>query len=403
MKVLKSADGLTVLYRHLKSPLISFRFFVRCGSLNENKKEQGLCHALEHMYFAGTPSRDWSKIQSDFKKVGAYSNASTGFYYTEYEVLVPAENFEAAFEVSSDMLNNPTFPEDRWEEVEKRAVINEMLGFENDSGWVLQDMALIDFLGNKYHNPIGSSEVIEKSDIQRLLNFSDKYYTRDNTVLAVSGDVSEKQVLNVVKRYPTLKKGKFEKREATSFRLNYKEHKLRIPGVTSQPLIMFIGALPIIKTQTEFYEYQIAADLLSDLLMNEIREKRGLVYHIGASLGLDVPEVPMIHITTSAESSSALNKTIKEIQRVLKNAAGGILQADRILEAKMDLYRYSLLAESNPQEVTMRIGDMFLLGWKKDLLEEPKKFLRSLSSKKIEKKFTEICSNRFKLATLVGE
>jgi len=100
--------------------------------------EEGLCHALEHMYFAGTEDRTWEDIVREFRMAGADANAWTDYQYTAYSSLVPKSHWEEALAIQSDMIYNSTFPEDRWEDVEKSAVTSEILSNNDEDYWFLE-------------------------------------------------------------------------------------------------------------------------------------------------------------------------------------------------------------------------------------------------------------------------
>ena len=66
-KVLK--NGLTILFKKRKAPIVSVAFAVRTGGIHEKGNEKGISHFIEHMLYKGTPTRDAKKIAAEMKKI----------------------------------------------------------------------------------------------------------------------------------------------------------------------------------------------------------------------------------------------------------------------------------------------------------------------------------------------
>ncbi|MCH7908354.1 MAG: insulinase family protein [Candidatus Hydrogenedentes bacterium] len=91
------------------------------GAMDEARpKDEGLCHALEHMLYAGTKNRDWMEMNRALERLGSWFNSYTWHDRTIYQVTCLKRNWKEAYEVLADMMYNPTFPEERWEEVDHR-------------------------------------------------------------------------------------------------------------------------------------------------------------------------------------------------------------------------------------------------------------------------------------------
>ena len=90
----KLANGFTYyIYKSDKDPGTStLRLFVNAGSLQENEKQLGLAHFVEHMAFNGT--KHYSKndvitfLESKGVKFGADLNAHTSFDETVYKISI---------------------------------------------------------------------------------------------------------------------------------------------------------------------------------------------------------------------------------------------------------------------------------------------------------------------------
>lgn len=400
MEVLKKRGFVPVIYQKMNSPLVAFRFFVKCGSIDElNPEEHGLAHALEHMYFAGTTHRNWGRLASDFRKLGAYSNASTSRGCTEYEILVPRENFDAAMEISCDMLSNSTFPNDRWKLIETRAIISEYQTAMEDPAFILQEETLKHMLGLDYHSTLGSMVVIENSDVDALINLSSKFYTKENIYLSVAGGVESEEVFSALQKYANFCTDAAIPRIPQPCAYNMKTKSFYRAGLC-QPWISLTKPVRQPKNAIEDMFLGITVSLLSNYLMEELREKKGLCYWVSADTLVDAPDIHLLSICTTAENEKQTKKVIKETQRALESFLVKGLTDEKIHEAKMEAYVEDLVENANPLSVSMDMGLSYLTGWKENFGESKK--ILDIPAQKIRKVASDILSGYCKTTTLVG-
>ena len=223
MKLLKAKSGLPVLFRPMKSGLVDVRYFISCGAMDEARPEdEGLCHALEHMLYAGTENRNWMEMNRALERVGSWFNAYTWHDRTIYRITCLKKHWQESYEVLADMLYNPIFPEERWEEVEKGAVISEIQGEEDDADFLLSEGLYKDALGPRYHPIVGNIDNIRRASMSDLKSFYDRYYCGNNILLTVTGDLTETQVLRAVNKHDRLRLQRPPKREKLSFKFDYK-------------------------------------------------------------------------------------------------------------------------------------------------------------------------------------
>ncbi|MEG1499718.1 MAG: insulinase family protein, partial [Clostridia bacterium] len=82
-KTFKSGLRLCIDKSH-NSQLVAVSIGVMAGSQNESKKEWGLAHFLEHLFFKSTAFHSSEFLQEQLSGFGAYINANTGENSTHY-------------------------------------------------------------------------------------------------------------------------------------------------------------------------------------------------------------------------------------------------------------------------------------------------------------------------------
>src|SRR5437762_11625770 len=100
-------NGLTVLIQEDHSaPVVAVVTYVKAGYFDETDPENGLAHALEHMFFKGTAKRGVGDIAKETKASGGYLNAHTIYDNTTYFTVLPSSGFAAGLDIQADAYAN---------------------------------------------------------------------------------------------------------------------------------------------------------------------------------------------------------------------------------------------------------------------------------------------------------
>jgi len=200
-KVLK--NGLRVVIVPMKdNPTVTVLVLVEAGSKYENKKINGISHFLEHMCFKGTYKRPKAiDISKELDALGSQYNAFTAQEYTGYYAKSDARHFKQIFDVVSDIYLNSIFPEPEMQK-EKGVIIEEINMYEDMPSRHVQDLVMELLYGNQ---PAGWNVAGEKKNILNMkredfVSYKKKHYLPEATVLVVAGKVTEKGVMNKVKK-----------------------------------------------------------------------------------------------------------------------------------------------------------------------------------------------------------
>ena len=76
-------NGLTLAHSYQDIDIVSLLIGVKIGSTNDGDK-LGISHLLEHMMFKGTTTRNSYELSLILEKLGAGTNAFTGYASTAY-------------------------------------------------------------------------------------------------------------------------------------------------------------------------------------------------------------------------------------------------------------------------------------------------------------------------------
>jgi len=398
MQIFKAKSGITVVLRPVASKLVNARYYVKCGAVEELKPAQhGLVHALEHMCYGGTKTRDWQEIIRGFSVVGSEYNASTTYLHTNYMIDVPEAGFASAFEILADIMYNSIFPAERWD-IEKKSVCSELQNNLDNSDDFIKDTTFQHTLGKHHHLVGGTIENILKAKIEDLTFFYDKFYKGDNLFIVVAGNLNKKQVLNIVNNYDRCSNLKLPTRQIPAYGFNSKSFSVYREG-EAQVYFTGIKKLDFKQTPKNIIIGRIMTKVLSDYLFEEIREKRGLSYGIQVNLETDIPGASYIVAFTYTDAGRA-----DDMKRVLVQAVLDFpkhLTEERIHRSKMGFLRATMESERSSGEIAKIVGQDFLDGSTEDPLAFRYRILEEVSNNTIRNfASTYISNEKIKLGIL---
>jgi zinc protease len=178
------------------------RLAVDAGSVLEDDDQRGLAHFVEHMSFNGTlhfPKLDVVNfMQAIGMRFGAHVNAHTSYDETVYELQIPTDNaavVDRSFLIMEDWAHNVTF--DPVEIEKERGVILEewRLGLGADERIQNAQFPLL-LKGSRYAErlPIGTPEIIQNANPQRLREFYQDWYRPDLMAVVAVGDFDRQAI-----------------------------------------------------------------------------------------------------------------------------------------------------------------------------------------------------------------
>jgi len=196
------SNGLTVLVLEDPTlPIVSTQMLYRVGGRTESSGETGLAHFVEHMAFRASENFPDTEVASRIYAVGGEWHGYTWIDQTTYFETVPREHLGLVLAIEADRMARLLIPAAEME-AERKAVLTELHGYENDPASVLHDAVMAaSFAAHPYrNNVIGWTTDVEQITHEELVAFYRRHYRPANAVLAVAGDVRAPEVLAEVRR-----------------------------------------------------------------------------------------------------------------------------------------------------------------------------------------------------------
>lgn len=287
-KISTLKNGLTLIaidLPHLDS--VTTMVAVKAGSRYETKGISGISHFLEHMFFKGSKKYPTTlEIATLLDGVGAINNAGTEKEFTYYFIKSASKHIKLASNILSSMIKEPLFSEEEIER-EKGVIVEELRMYKDTPSRYIFDLYLrLQFGDQPLGWDIGGSEKTVNSLIRKdFIKYMGSLYSPENMALVFAGKLPS-NVKNLAEKYflDLPKHGKVPYQP-------YKKQKQSTPRVnifykkTDQANII-LGVEGFNRQDPRRYAARLLGVILgegmSSRLFTQIRERRGLAYHVAA-------------------------------------------------------------------------------------------------------------------------
>jgi zinc protease len=198
------ANGLRVIVKEdHRSPVVVSQVWYKVGSQDEPDGITGISHALEHMMFKGTAKHGPNEFSRIIAENGGRENAFTNYDYTAFFQQLDKSRLPIAFELEADRMQNLMVADEEFRK-EIQVVMEERRWRTDD-----QPEALVEekFMATAYkehpyrHPVIGWMTELQKMTAKEVRDWYHRWYTPDNAVLVVVGDVKPKEVFALAEKY----------------------------------------------------------------------------------------------------------------------------------------------------------------------------------------------------------
>lgn len=186
-----------------RAPVVQQMVWYRAGSADEPKGASGVAHFLEHLLFKATDKMASGEFSATVAANGGRDNAFTSYDYTAYFQRVAADRLELMMQMESDRMRNIRLTPDNIR-TERDVILEERnQRTENSPSALLNEqMNAAQYLNHRYGVPIiGWKHEMQTLDLDDALSFYETYYSPNNAILVVSGDVEPEEVRVLAEKY----------------------------------------------------------------------------------------------------------------------------------------------------------------------------------------------------------
>lgn len=377
---------------------VSLGLFVNIGSVNENSKQVGISHFLEHMAFKGTEKRTALEISYEIESVGGFINAFTSKEMTAFHVKVLKDNVNLAVDIISDIVQNSTFDKIEFEK-ERGVIIQEIRQLNDAPDDLVFDMFQSKcFEGEKLGTQIlGSEKDILSYSPDDLDGYMKSKYTTDKMIFVASGNIEHESLKNLVEKYtPKLHSFNVPSVETQVYKggFVFKQKKL-------EQTHLIYGLKGLSHTDDNKFALSVLTTILgggmSSRLFQEVREKRGLVYSIFA-FNSNYKDIGTFGIYAACE-----DKKSKEVIDIIRFECGKIaedISEEELQKAKTQLKASLLMGLESSSTRMERLANQILLHKKISTPAETAQKIENIQLDSVKNLINQILKSKPTLAVI---
>jgi zinc protease len=185
-----------------RAPVVTHMVWYKVGSADEQAGKSGLAHFLEHLMFKGTDKNPQGRFSQTLATIGGQENAFTTADYTGYFQRIAREYLPTVMEFEADRMTGLVLTEANVPP-ERDVVLEEynMRVANSPEARLGEQVAAALYLNHPYGRPvIGWRPELEKLNREDALAFYRRFYTPNNAVLVIAGDVTVDEVRRLAEK-----------------------------------------------------------------------------------------------------------------------------------------------------------------------------------------------------------
>lgn len=357
-------NGVRVLTERMPGSItVAIGLWVDVGSRDETPGEGGVTHYIEHMLFKGTGRRDLFQLARDVNTLGGNFNAFTSPEQLCLHATVIQSDVEAALSTLAEMLLESVFP-DQEVENERGVILGEISEYEDQpEDFVEEQFYGALWPGHPLGRPVtGLRKTVERFNRKRLLSYWSEHFSPDRLIVTLAGGIDRRRIAAMTRR---LFGGFAEKRSASEGRIR-PESKPGLQTTTRdlEQIHFCLGVEGPPRQTPDRYALSVFNALygggLGSRLSNEVREKRGLAYSIGASFSsfFDVGCFAIRGSAAPEKLAEVVEVSLEELRKLFRETP----PEDEVAAARDQCVRCFLLAQESAGARMTRLGENELAG-----------------------------------------
>jgi zinc protease len=359
-------NGLQVVaVLHHEQPAVTMRLLIRAGAASDPKDKLGLARLAASLLDQGTTTKSAQEMNDAIDFIGGAMGASAGTDLTFAHIVVMKDSFETGMRMLSDMARHPAFAPNEIERQRQQTLSSLQVSLQ-DPEYVAN--SVFDRLVYGFHPyglpDIGTPETIASITRQDIVAFHQRFFTPNNAILAVVGDVTADEAFTIAKKVF----GDWERRDVSAQKFSDPPDSTRRVVIVNKPdavqTELRVGHIGIPRNHPDYMALNLAIRILggegSNRLHQVLRTERGLTY--GAQANMDaLKETGDFQAETNTRSDATgevLRLIVDEFWRLQRDRVGSV----ELDNAKAYLSGSFPLTIETPESIAMQVVTVLFYG-----------------------------------------
>ncbi len=356
-----------------RAPVVQQMVWYRAGSADEPKGASGVAHFLEHLLFKATDKMESGEFSATVAANGGQDNAFTSYDYTAYFQRVAADRLELMMQMESDRMKNIRLTPENIE-TERDVILEERnQRTENSPGALLNEqVSATQYLNHRYGTPvIGWKHEMQELQLKDTLAFYALYYSPNNAILVVSGDVMPDEVKTLAEKYygaipanPDLPERLRTKEppQIAERRVTYRDARVAQPYISRS----YMAPERDSGAQDKAAALTILAEILGGGTTSFLAEKLQFDTQVATYTGAFYSGATLDGTTFGFAVVPAAGVTLEEAEAALDGALAEFMEAgvdpEQLERIKLQIRADQIYARDNADSVANRYGQALAIG-----------------------------------------
>ena len=378
-----------------RAPIVTHMVWYKAGSADEPPGKSGIAHFFEHLMFKGTTNHKAGEFDAAIAAIGGSNNAFTSFDYTAYYETVTPEALGEMMRFEADRMRNLDLS-DEAVATERDVILEERRSRVDNSPDALLDEEVNATLyqNQPYRIPvIGWKQEIEALNRTDARAFYDRYYTPNNAVLVVAGDVEPQTVRELAeKTYGKLARGPdlpprvrpVEPEQNTRRTVTLNDARVSVPSFSTRWIVPSYN--------TDRNGEAEALDLLAEILgggtrsrlYQELVVKKGIATGVGASFQGTMLDDTSFSVYGMPRGDAGLADVEAAVNAEVARIAADGVTADELEKAKNRLVRSMVFARDKQAAMANIYGATLATGGTVRDIEEWPQRIREVTTDQVK-------------------
>ncbi|NIO11385.1 MAG: hypothetical protein GTO40_26560 [Deltaproteobacteria bacterium] len=317
-------NGLVLITSEQNSlPIISFHLLVKAGSRYDPNGAEGLANLVSDLLTFGTTRKTAVEISEAVDFIGARLSTDASRDVATVSLSLLKKDLDKGLELLAEILTQANFPEEEVQRQKKSILASIKAKGERPRAIARDNFRAALFPNSPYGRTVeGTEKTVKKITRPELLKFYKAFYRPSRSILAVVGDVSQKELKEKLNRvFRSWEPSSFSQEPQAPASSSAAELIQINKDLTQANIIM--GHQGIRRSHPDYYSVSVMAYILgggglSARLPDAIRNERGLAYSVRASFSAHKHQGTFqVSMQTKNESADeAMGVALDEIRRI---------------------------------------------------------------------------------------
>ena len=347
---LKNGVELLVLEDH-RSPTIQVTIDMPASSLNDPPDMAGISGAATAMLRLGTKTKSARQIAETIAELGAGVGFGVGDRNAAVNFSTLTENLDAVMDLVSDMLFNPTFPQDELDKW-KNQQLSQLTQVRTNPGFLATErFQAVLYPGDNRSIVLPSADSIRKITREQIIAYFEKNFRPEGGRVAVVGDINTRQITPKLEKIYANWKGSAPKPPDLPMHGPIAETKIfLIDRPNSVQTTIYAGNHAIDRVSPDYIAVQVMNRILgsgpASRLFRNIREDKGYTY--GISSGFSASHYLNHFVTSTNVRTEVTGPALEELLKEFRDIRDRAVPADELENAKRALAANFALSTESP-------------------------------------------------------